>query len=79
MTSEPTTSGIGIALGRGTAISLVLVMFVLPQVLIWGDKLIRKTKIAKKLKFIVPPRFEGDFEAAAMAEKEKGSLLLLLE
>ena len=73
MTSEPTTSGIGIALGRGTAISLVLVMFVLPQVLIWGDKLIRKTKIAKKLKFIVPPRFEGDFEAAAMAEKEKGS------
>lgn len=69
MTSEATTSGIGIALGRGTAISLVLVMFVLPQVLIWGDKLIHKTKISKKLKFTVPPRFEGDFEAAALKEK----------
>lgn len=69
MTSEATTSGIGIALGRGTVISLVLVMFVLPQVLIWGDKLIHKTKISKKLKFTVPPRFEGDFEAAALKEK----------
>lgn len=73
MTSEATTSGIGIALGRGTAISLVLVLFVLPQVLIWGDKLIHKTKIARKLKFTVPPRFEGDFEAAALREKAKAT------
>lgn len=73
MTSEATTSGIGIALGRGTAISLVLVMFVLPQVLIWGDKLIHKTKISRKLKFTVPPRFEGDFEIAALKEKAAGS------
>lgn len=75
MTSEPTTSGIGIALGRGTAISLVLVLFVLPQVLIMGDKLIHKTKLARKLKFTVPPKFEGDFEAAALREKERSGVV----
>ncbi len=73
MTSEATTSGIGIALGRGTAISLVLVLFVLPQVLILGDKLIHKTKRARKQKLAVPSRFEGDFEAAALKERQKAN------
>lgn len=43
MTSEPCIVGIGQCLGRGTVISIILVMFVLPQILLLGDKLIDKT------------------------------------
>jgi len=46
MTSEPTTAGIGQSIGRGTIISLVLVMFVLPQILLLGDKIIEKTSFS---------------------------------
>lgn len=43
MSSDYAVSSIGICLGRGTIISLVLVMGVLPQTLLLGDKLIEKT------------------------------------
>ncbi len=43
MTSEAAIAGIGESLGRGTFISLVLVMFVLPQILLLGNKVIEKT------------------------------------
>lgn len=43
MTSEPCIAGIGQCIGRGTVISLILVMFVLPQLLILGENIIRKT------------------------------------
>lgn len=43
MTSEATIAGIGQSLGRGTIISLILVMFVLPQILLLGDNIIEKT------------------------------------
>ena len=43
MTSEPCIASIGQCLGRGTTISVVLVMFVLPQLLVAGDKIIRYT------------------------------------
>jgi len=43
MTSEPTITGIGQCLGRGTIISIILVMFALPQILILGDKVIAMT------------------------------------
>ena len=43
LTSDGCISGIGQCLGRGTVISLILVMFVLPQILIIGEKIIRKT------------------------------------
>lgn len=43
MTSEPCISGIGVCLGRGTIISIFVVMFALPQILLFGDKLIEKT------------------------------------
>lgn len=62
LVSESASSNIGIALGRGTIISLILVLFVLPQVLLMGDKFIRKTTY-RKLKVNVPPRFSDDFEA----------------
>lgn len=43
MSSEPTISSIGLCLGRGTIISILLVMGVLPQLLLLGDKLIART------------------------------------
>lgn len=46
MTSEPAICGIGDALGRGTIISIGLVMFVLPQILLLGEKVIDKTRFS---------------------------------
>lgn len=43
MSSDYAVSSIGICLGRGAIISLILVMGVLPQTLLLGDKLIEKT------------------------------------
>lgn len=43
MTSDACIAGIGSCLGRGTTISVILVMFVLPQILLIGDSLIAKT------------------------------------
>ncbi len=42
-TSDPTICGIGQCLGRGTIISIILVMFVLPQILLLGEKIIDKS------------------------------------
>ena len=46
ITTECTINGIGEALGRGTIISIVLVMFVLPQLLVLGGKLLEKTSFS---------------------------------
>ena len=46
MTSEATIAGIGQCLFRGTLISIIAVMFVLPQILILGEKIIDKTSFA---------------------------------
>ena len=43
--SECVIAGMGMYVGTGTAISLVLVNFVLPQILIFGDKLVRSTTL----------------------------------
>ncbi len=43
MSSDYSICGIGQALGRGTIISIFLVMFVLPQILLLGEKIIDKT------------------------------------
>ena len=43
MSSEATISSLGINLGRGTIISMILVLFVLPQFLLVGSKLVDKT------------------------------------
>lgn len=45
--SNPAVSSIGVALGRGTIISIVLVMTILPQLLVLGDVIIEKTSFAK--------------------------------
>ena len=46
ITTECTINGIGEAIGRGTIISILLVMFVLPQILLLGDRIIAKTSFA---------------------------------
>ncbi len=46
MTSNETISAIGVYLGVGTLISIFLVMCVLPQILLMGDILIKKTSFA---------------------------------
>ena len=43
MSSDPAIVGLGQALGRGTLISIGLVLFVLPQILLFGDKFIAMT------------------------------------
>lgn len=46
MTSTPSITGIGQNLGRGTIISIVLVMFVLPQILLIGGRVVDKTSFS---------------------------------
>lgn len=46
LTSNVAIVGIGQSLGRGTIISMILVMFVLPQILLIGEKIINKTSFS---------------------------------
>jgi len=59
LTSECAICGIGQALGRGTIISIILVMFVLPQILLIGAGIIEATS------FSVPKRTAGRSLAAS--------------
>ena len=49
MVSEPVISGIGLYVGTGTLITLVLVMFVLPQLLLFGEGFVRATTLKARL------------------------------
>lgn len=49
LSTDPTIGSIGLTLGRGTLISIILVMTVLPQLLILGDIIIEKTAITLNL------------------------------
>ena len=46
MSSDGAICGIGQCLGRGTIISIIIVMFTLPQILLLGEKIIEKTSFA---------------------------------
>lgn len=48
LTSEPAITAIGQCLGRGTLISMFLVVGVLPQILVLGDSIIEKTTFVLK-------------------------------
>lgn len=48
LSTDGAISSIGICLGRGTIISIMLVMFVLPQLLLLGDIIIEKTSFTIK-------------------------------
>jgi len=52
MTAQPVISIMGICLGRGTIISIILVLFVLPAFLVLGDSIINRTRF--RLKAIEP-------------------------
>ncbi len=49
ISSDATIAAIGIALGRGTLISILLVLFVLPQILMLGDIILEKTALTINL------------------------------
>ncbi len=46
LSSENTVASIGICLGRGTVLSMLLVMGVLPQLLLLGDSIVEKTSFS---------------------------------
>ena len=48
LTTQPAITAIGECLGRGTLISMLLVMGVLPQILVLGDTIIEKTAFVLK-------------------------------
>ncbi len=48
ISTEPTNAVMGECIGRGTVISMILVLFVLPCLLIIGDKIIEKTSFEMK-------------------------------
>ncbi len=62
LSSEPSISSIGLFLGRGTIISLVIVMGILPQILLLGNKLIDRTGFK--------------FKERSKSEKQSGSISL---
>ncbi len=49
ISTDATVSAMGIALGRGTLTSIVLVLFVLPQILLLGDIILEKTALTIRL------------------------------
>ena len=71
MSSEATISSMGLNLGRGTIISVILVLFVLPQLLLVGNKIVEKTRFSfmkkknateiRDSKVRVSGRVTGDF------------------
>ncbi|MDE7280809.1 MAG: MMPL family transporter, partial [Ruminiclostridium sp.] len=48
LSTNPSISSIGVCLGRGTLISIFLVMGILPQILLLGDVIIEKTAVTLK-------------------------------
>lgn len=53
LSTNPAISSIGVCLGRGTLISIFLVMGILPQILLLGDVIIEKTAITMKRKLSI--------------------------
>lgn len=49
MTTNPVIAAIGTCLGRGTVVSIVLVMAVLPQILLIGDTIVERTSFDVKV------------------------------
>ncbi len=58
MSAQPVVSIMGICVGRGTIVSIILVLFILPAILVLGDSIIEKTKFRIK-GFGAPPVTEA--------------------
>lgn len=61
LSTNPAISSIGVCLGRGTLISIFLVMGILPQILLLGDVIIEKTAITMKRKLSMQS-FNGEMK-----------------
>ena len=48
MSAQPVVSIMGMCIGRGTIISVILVLFVLPSILVLGDSIIERTRFRVK-------------------------------
>jgi len=48
MSAQPVVSIMGMCIGRGTIVSIVLVLFVLPSILVLGDSIIERTRFHVK-------------------------------
>jgi predicted RND superfamily exporter protein len=48
LSAQPVVSVMGNSLGRGTIISIILVLFVLPSILVLGDSIIERTRFTVK-------------------------------
>ena len=59
LTTNPIIAAIGNCLSRGTVISIVLVMAVLPQILILGDTIIEKTSFELNHINLAPQTYSG--------------------
>jgi uncharacterized membrane protein YdfJ with MMPL/SSD domain len=53
MSAQPVVSIMGTCIGRGTIVSIVLVLLVLPSILVLGDSIIERTRF--RLKLPAPP------------------------
>ncbi len=56
LSAQPVVSIMGMCLGRGTIISIFLVLFVLPSILVLGDSIIEHTRFRIKNPISVPTR-----------------------
>ena len=56
MSAQPVVSIMGNCIGRGTIISMILVLFVLPSILVLGDSIIERTKFRIKTPELLPTR-----------------------
>lgn len=59
LSAQPVVSIMGTCLGRGTIISIILVLFVLPSVLVLGDSIIERTRFKLKGIQIAPQTTTG--------------------
>ena len=59
MSAQPVISIMGICLGRGTIISIILVLFVLPAFLVLGDSIINRTRFHLKIAVPKPKAVAG--------------------
>ena len=60
LTAQPVVCTMGNCIGRGTVISMVLVLFVLPSVLVLGDSIINRTSFRIKVPEPAIRKAEGE-------------------
>lgn len=58
MSAQPVVAIMGMCIGRGTIVSMVLVLFVLPSLLVLGDSIIERTRI--NIAPIMPPHVNAE-------------------